>query len=58
MKLLTVSQVAKLLCIHQQTVRNWDKSGVMKSIRTPGNQRRYREVDIKNLDLYKAIYDA
>ena len=47
---LTVREVAKMLKVHTNTVRKWDKAdgtGILKSIRVgPGNQRRFRKADI------------
>ncbi|MFB2972320.1 IS607 family transposase [Aerosakkonema sp. BLCC-F183] len=45
-KLLTPVQVCVALNVSIQTLRLWDKSGKLQAIRTPGNQRRYRESDI------------
>ncbi|NCP97718.1 IS607 family transposase [archaeon] len=42
-KLYTLSDVAKLLNVHQDTLRLWDKSGKLVSIRTKGGHRRYKE---------------
>lgn len=41
MKLLTVAEAAKYLGMHPQSLRNWDKDGKLKALRTPGGQRRY-----------------
>lgn len=39
---LSVAQFAKLVGVHSQTVRAWDKHGqVRPHHRTPGGQRRY-----------------
>ncbi len=46
MNLLTISKAAKLLGVHQQTLRNWDKLGLLKPVRTPGGQRRYDELEL------------
>ena len=45
--LLTTGEVARLLQIHINTVRNWSNLGVLTSIRIgPRNDRRFREKDI------------
>jgi putative resolvase len=36
-KLLTVSEVAEILGVSPVTIRSWDKSGKLKTLRTPGN---------------------
>ena len=44
---LTVNEAAKKLGVSPSTVRNWDRSGKLKSIRHPYNSYRiYREEDI------------
>jgi len=42
----TLSKAAELLGVTTQTLRNWDNSGKIKTIRTPGNQRRIPESEI------------
>jgi len=50
-KLYTVAQVADLLSVSKQTVRNWDAIGKLKAQRNPKNgYRLYRESDVKVLD--------
>lgn len=38
---LTLKQVAELLGVHPNTLRNWDKDGTLKAIRI-GKRRLYR----------------
>jgi excisionase family DNA binding protein len=49
-ELLTVREVAKILKVHVNTIRKWDKedgTGVLKAIRVgPGKQRRFRKSDV------------
>lgn len=47
--LYTLSDVAKLLNVHQDTLRLWDKSGKLVSIRTKGGHRRYKESVVHEL---------
>ena len=49
-KIISIGQAAKLLGVHVQTMRNWEKSGKLNpdSI-SPGGTRRY------NLDMIVAI---
>jgi DNA (cytosine-5)-methyltransferase 1 len=50
-KLYTVSQIADMLSVSKQTVRNWDTSGKLKSIRHPDNDYRlYAAKDVLALD--------
>lgn len=60
--LLTLTEVSEILNISKQTLRNWDKNGKLKAIKTEGGHRRYKREDIlslskglKNKDLFKRI---
>lgn len=48
-KLLTSHQAAKLLNVWPHTLRRWEKEGKLKSLRTPGGHRRYKESQIMAL---------
>jgi|GEM_PF-178647 len=52
----TLLKAADLLGVTTQTLRNWDKTGKIRAIRTPGNQRRIPESEIARLCGY-ADYD-
>lgn len=45
-KLLDISEVASLLGVTIKTLREWDSSGKLIAIRTPGGHRRYKQSDI------------
>jgi len=47
--LFTISIVSKILGIHTQTLRIYDREGLVSPIRTPTNRRLYSEKDIKRL---------
>jgi excisionase family DNA binding protein len=49
-KIISIGQAAKLLGVHVQTLRNWEKSGKLKpdSI-SPGGTRRYNQEKILQL---------
>lgn len=49
MRLLNLNETAERLGIHQDTLRVWDRKGKLKSIRTKGGHRRYREDDVNML---------
>ncbi|MEW8960132.1 MAG: MerR family DNA-binding transcriptional regulator [Moorella sp. (in: firmicutes)] len=40
MELLTISKAAKKLGVHPNSLRNWEKRGLIKPVRLPGGQRR------------------
>ena len=51
-ELLSIQQAAKILNVSTQTLRRWDKEGILKAVRV-GNRkgvgdRRYRKKDIEN----------
>jgi putative resolvase len=48
-KHFTLSKAAEILGVTTQTLRNWDNAGKIKTIRTPGNQRRIPESEIERL---------
>jgi len=50
-ELLTIKQAAKILKVSPQTLRRWDKQGVLKAVRVGTRKgvgdRRYRKKDIE-----------
>ncbi|MBQ2267565.1 MAG: MerR family DNA-binding transcriptional regulator, partial [Succinivibrio sp.] len=57
-KIISIGQAAKLLGVHVQPMRNWEKSGKLKpdSI-SPGGTRQYNLDRIVAQLLYKAQYN-
>ena len=50
-KLLTIGQAAKVLGVTVQTMRNWDKKGLLKPDElTRGGDRRYKLETLKNIN--------
>ena len=47
--MFTVSQAARRLGVCSQTIRRWDRSGLIKCHRTPGNHRRISLAEINRL---------
>ena len=46
-KMLTVTEVASILNLHSNTVRRWEKKGLLSSYSIgPGNNLRFRQDDI------------
>ena len=46
-ELLTIRQVAKILNVHSETLRRWDKSNKLRAIRVgQRGDRRFRKSDI------------
>jgi excisionase family DNA binding protein len=50
----TLSEAAKMLGVTTQTLRTWDKSGKIRVMRTPGNQRRVPGSEIERLSSHIA----
>jgi len=49
-KLLKISEAAELLNVHPNTLRKWDKKGILKAVRFGERKdRRYRREDIMKL---------
>jgi excisionase family DNA binding protein len=48
-RLLTVGEVAALFRVDPKTVTRWAASGRIKSVRTPGGHRRFRESEVRAL---------
>lgn len=46
-KLLTSSEVAKLMRVDPKTVTRWAAAGRIDSVRTPGGHHRFRESDVE-----------
>jgi len=47
--LFTISVVSRILGVHTQTLRIYDREGLVCPTRTPTNRRLYSEKDIKRL---------
>jgi len=45
-KLITIKNASELLSVSTKTLRVWDDTGKLKSIRTEGGHRRYKKSDI------------
>ena len=56
--LLKIHEVAKLLSVHPNTLRKWDKKGILVAIRFGDRKdRRYRKEDITRFVNNKASQD-
>jgi excisionase family DNA binding protein len=45
-RLLSPAEVAAAFRVDPKTVTRWANAGRLSSIRTPGNQRRFREAEV------------
>lgn len=44
--LLRLGEVAEILGVSPETVRNWTASGKLAALRTPGRHRYYKRADV------------
>lgn len=49
---VTLKEAARTLCVHEQTIRNWGRRGVIRLVRLPGS--RYRRVPATEIARLKA----
>ena len=47
--LVSISQAAKILDVSIDTVRRWDKQGILKSTRPDGKNRYFAVKDLENI---------
>src|SRR3989344_9552906 len=52
---LSVSKAARELKVSPDTIRNWDKKGIIKAQRTKGGSRRFSRTEVKRLQEELAI---
>ena len=49
-ELLTLSEAARVLKVHPNTLRKWDKKGILRAVRFgQRGDRRYKKEDIERL---------
>lgn len=48
-ELIPIGEAARAAGVSIDTMRRWETEGKVTSVRTPGNQRRYRRADIDSL---------
>ena len=56
--MLTTGEVARLLNVHESTVRRWNERGIIKAYRIgPRGERRFRRDDIAIFCLDRAVQE-
>lgn len=46
-ELITIAQAAKMLGVHKETLRRWDRKGILKAVKIGTRKdRRYRQSDL------------
>lgn len=44
-----ISVVARMIGVHQQTLRSYERMGLVRPSRSPGNRRMYSQQDVERL---------
>jgi len=52
-----ISVAAELAGMHPQTLRVWERRGLVEPFRTPGGTRRYSQADIERLAVIQQLSD-
>lgn len=55
-KLLNINEAAFELGVSKETLRNWERKGILSPYRTVGNHRRYSLDDLEKLKINKNTY--
>ena len=56
--LYTIQEVSSILGVSTKTLRRWEENGIIKPIRTAGNQRRYRLEDVSKLERRRRLKEV
>lgn len=56
-KVYTINEVADIAGLHPQTLRNWERSGLLEPQRITGNQRVYMVKDLETIERICAYKD-
>lgn len=57
-ELLTITEVSEILKVHPNTLRKWDRKGILKAVRFgQRGDRRYTKEDIEKLSKGVTIFD-
>ena len=53
----TIRIAAQMIGVHQQTLRTYEREGLLTPARSPGRQRLYSEQDIERLRVIRRLID-
>ncbi|HEX5013846.1 MAG TPA: MerR family transcriptional regulator [Candidatus Limnocylindrales bacterium] len=56
--LYTMAVAARLTRMHPQTLRKYERAGLVRPSRPSGNQRLYSEADVRRLDRIRYLVDV
>jgi excisionase family DNA binding protein len=60
MALLGVREAARRLGVHENTLRRWENTGLIRAVKLPTGVRRFREEDVERLhaEMHRAVADV
>ncbi len=53
----SIKVAARLAGLHEQSLRMYERRGLIRPARTPGNVRRFSEADLEQIRLIKRLVD-
>jgi putative resolvase len=60
MELLGVREAARRLGVHENTLRRWEQTGLIRAVKLPTGVRRFRAEDVQRLyeEMHRGVDDA
>ena len=60
MALLGVREAARRLGVHENTLRRWEQTGLIRAVKLPTGVRRFRAEDVERLhaEMHRAVDDG
>ena len=60
MALLGVREAARRLGIHENTLRRWEQTGLIRAVKLPTGVRRFRAEDVERLceEMHRGVDDT
>jgi excisionase family DNA binding protein len=58
--LLGVREAARRLGVHENTLRRWEQTGLIRAVKLPTGVRRFREEDVERLhdEMHREVADT
>jgi putative resolvase len=59
-ELLGVREAARRLGVHENTLRRWEQTGLIRAVKLPTGVRRFRAEDVQRLyeEMHRGVDDA
>jgi excisionase family DNA binding protein len=60
MALLGVREAARRLGVHENTLRRWEQTGLIRAVKLPTGVRRFREEDVERLhdEMHRGVAES